>query len=310
MFSRILLVLTLLAPFAALAQYATIGPNGQVAPAGSTVIVVGNGTGPVLSTPSVTFGAPAGTAGISLADRAGISNNAPASTAVPSGSESFPVYGNVGPQPVSGEGTAAAVVSNTGRLINDVGPSYYAGAGFASGSPAEPGGAAVGLTGAASLAEVAVQYKSSRPQNIRTYTNADAQRLSDTINVHGANLSPVSAKTAPPTPAQTQIGQTQTYSGMTAATVTPQLSASTRPSPMIRDETAQSGAPAQSSAAASGSEQGATTPQTSQASGSTQTNNDQQAANRLPASSTLLPLFGLLGIASGALGLWIKKYRS
>src|SRR6185437_14380810 len=71
MLSRILLALTLAAPITVLAQYATTGPNGQVAPAGSTVVVVGNGGGPILSTPSVTFGTPQSTAGISLADHAG-----------------------------------------------------------------------------------------------------------------------------------------------------------------------------------------------------------------------------------------------
>src|SRR6185437_5068178 len=50
--SRILLALTLAAPITVLAQYATTGPNGQVAPAGSTVVVVGNGGGPILSTPA------------------------------------------------------------------------------------------------------------------------------------------------------------------------------------------------------------------------------------------------------------------
>jgi hypothetical protein len=309
MLPRILLALMLTAPFA-WAQYATIGPNGQIAPAGSTVIVVGNGTGPVLSTPSVTFGTAAGTAGISLADRAGISNNASAPSAVPSGPESSPVYGNTnlpnaGAQPVGESAAALAAPNNTGRLINDVGPSYYAGEGFVSDSPAGLRGAAAGGIGPASLGDIAAKYKSSRPQNIRTYTNADAQRLSDTINVRGANLNPVSAQSAPPTPAQTQVAQTQTYSGVTAPPATPQLSASARPSPAIREEATQN---TQSSATASDREQGATTPQASEPSSSAQ-NNDQQTGNRLPASSTLLPLFGLLGIASGAIGVWLTRYR-
>lgn len=297
MLSRILLVLTLTAPLAVSAQYATIGPNGQVTPAGSTVIVVGSGTGPILNTPSVTFGTPAGTAGISLADRAGISNASPAPSAVPSTPEPSPVYSTANlpytGQPVSAENVSAPAGSNTGRLINSMGPSYYAGAGFAGGAAAAPAGAAENMP-AASLGDVAAQYKSSRPQNIRTYTNADAERLSDTVNVRGANMNPVSAQNQP------------------AAAPQPQLSASLRPSPAIRDETAQSGASAQSSTAAATGEQGAaTTPQTSQASSSSSTeNNEQETGNRLPATSTLLPLFGLLGIASGAFGLWLKKYRS
>lgn len=294
MLPRILLALTLAAPMAALAQYATIGPAGQITSAGSTVIVVGSNTGPVLSTPSMTFGTPAGTAGISLAERTGISNVAPAATAVPGAFESFPVYNPnlpvISPQPVSGESaTAAAAASSTGRLIHDVGPSYFAGAGFVGGSPEIPAGAAARITGATSLGEVAEKYKLSRPQNIRTYTNADAQRLRDTLSLRGANLSPVLAQSAP--------------------AVTPQLSASARPSPAIREETAQTGASAQPAATTPATEQGATLPQAGQRSSAGQ-NDDQQAATRLPASSTLLPLFGLLGIASGALGLWLRNYRS
>lgn len=299
MLPRVLLVLTLAAPLAVSAQYATIGPNGQVAPAGSTVIVVGNGTGPVLNTPSVSFGTQAGTAGISLADKAGISNLSPTATTVPAGPESYPVYSSspyTGGQPATGEAAAPSATVTTGRLVNAVGPSYYGGAAFAGGGAA---GAAPENTGSASLGDVAAQYKSNRPQNIRTYTNADAQRLSDTVNLRGT-LNPTSAQNTQPTMPQTQTAQPQANA--------PQLSASARPSPMVRDEAAQSGASAQSSSAAGTDEQGATTPQASQPSSSTE-GNDQQTDNHLPATSTLLPLFGLLGIASGALGVWLKRHR-
>src|SRR6185312_15051004 len=193
MLSRILLALTLAAPITVLAQYATTGPNGQVAPAGSTVVVVGNGGGPILSTPSVTFGTPQSTAGISLADHAGISNATPTNPAIPSASESYPVYSN----------------TNTGRMINDVEPSSFAGAAYVSGAPTGAVAGTVAAPGnAASLGELAAKYKAARPQNIRTYTNADAQRLSDTMDVHGANVTPVSAgNTTPatmPAPATTQ----------------------------------------------------------------------------------------------------------
>lgn len=301
---RILLVLTLAAPLALSAQYATIGPNGQIAPAGSTVIVVGSGTGPILTTPSVSFGAPAGTAGISLADRAGISNATPTTSSVPGTPESFPVYSNTnapyaGGQPVNGDSVAVAGANSAGRLIS-VGPSYYAGAGFVGSSAGGPAGAAAENAGSASLGDVAAKYKSNRPQNIRTYTNADAQRLSDSVNVHGANLNPTAAQSAVPTIPQTL------QSGASGAA--PQLSASMRPSPAIRDETAQSGASPQPGTAAPSNEQSATMPPTAQSSSSAG-RNEQETGNRLPATSTLLPLFGLLGIASGALGLWLKKYR-
>jgi hypothetical protein len=54
--------------------------------------------------------------------------------------------------------------------------------------------------------------------------------------------------------------------------------------------------------------QSATTPQVSQKSNAAQ-NNGEEDNTRLPASSTLLPLFGVLGLASGAAGLWLKRHR-
>lgn len=304
MLPRIVVTLMLAAPVAALAQYATIGPNGQVAPAGSTVIVVGSGTGPVLNTPSVTFSTPAGTTGISLADRAGAS--ASTVSTVPSTPESVPVsnFPNTGSQPVAAESAGSPGVNNEGRLINDAGPSYYAGARFAGGAAEAPAGATAANIGSASLGEVAAKYKSNRPQNIRTYTNADAQRLSDSMNVRGANPSPVSAQNAP-----ASTPQTQAYSGPATPSGVPQLSAAVRPSPIIRDENAQAGTGAQPSGAATAKEQSATTPQTSQPAAGAP-NNGEEAGNRLPATSTLLPLFGLLGAASGAIGLWLRKHRS
>src|SRR6185437_4884435 len=97
MLPRIFVVLALASPVAISAQYMTTAPNGQVAPAGS-VMVVGNGGGPAVSTPNLTFNSPSNTAGISLADRAGISDSAPNLNAVPSASESYPVYSNYGYQ--------------------------------------------------------------------------------------------------------------------------------------------------------------------------------------------------------------------
>lgn len=309
MLSRILLALTLTAPVAAVAQYVTTGPNGQIAPVGSTVIVVGTGGGPILSTPSMSFGTQAGTAGISLADRAGISTSTPAAT-VPSSPESYPVYSNpnVGAQPAAPETSAANGTGavTTGRLINDAGPSNFAGAAFVGGGAAPGSNAGVGTT-ATSLGEVAAKYKSSRPQNIRTYTNADAQRLSDTMNGRGENGNPASAQNAPLIAPQTQVAN-NTASSATTNTATPQLSANMRPSPAIRDESTQAGGTPQSSPTASTNEQGATTPQLGERSAQSQ-DNDQETGKRLPASSTLLPLLGILGLASGGLGLFLRRYR-
>lgn len=281
MFTRILLALAL-APTAALAQYMTVGPNGQLVPAGSTVIVAGQGGGPILTTPSMGFGTPQTTAGISLADRAGISNAAPAPTAVPA-AEAYPAY-NGEQIPAEGIPAGAAGASATGRLINDAGPAYYAGAAFVGGTG--PAGLPVAAQSRASLGEVSAKYKSSRPQNIRTYSNADAERLSG-MPVHGANVTPVAAQSTGTATQQTQVAMAQP-----APAVQPM--ANGRPSPAVRAEGTQSAT----------TDQGATTPQVSQQ--SKRNEGDQDRSTRLPASSTLLPLFGLLGIASGALGLWLK----
>ena len=279
MLPRILLALLFTAPISVLAQYVTVGPNGQVLPAGSSVVVVGQGGAPILTTPSVAFGTVPATPGISLSDRTGISNTTPTAALIPSSSETYPIYSPNVPtmagQPLPEE--TGETVATTGRLINDLGPSEYAGAGYA-GTPAGPG--ALGGAMVASLGEIAAKYKTSRPQNIRTYTNADAERL-NAMNVRGVNVTPAAAENA-----QTTQAQGQAAPAAPPATA-PQL-AGVRPSP---------GIPAQA---------GATTPQLSQPSSARQNSTEQR--NRLPANSTLLPLVGVLGLGCGALGLWLRKH--
>jgi hypothetical protein len=328
MVPRIFLSLILTAPVAAMAQYMTTGPNGQLVPAGSTVVVVGNGGGPLLSTPSATFATPQATTGISLSDRAGISNVTPTMQTTPASSESVPVYSNPNQAatnvlPATGESTAvAAATASSGRLINDLGPSYFSGTGpLVGGSGPSGTSVAVHALSAASLGEIAAKYKSERPHNIRTYTNADAQRLSDSMKMGGASITPVNAQNTAPAPAQTQsqVATTQPSAPGTSAAAQPQLTASGRPSPSIRGEMAQSNAGAQQSSSASQTtssstqnssaqvgQSGATTPQVAQP-GNRAQDNDQ--GTRLPASSTLLPLFGLMGLISGGIGIWLRKLR-
>jgi hypothetical protein len=49
----------------------------------------------------------------------------------------------------------------------------------------------------------------------------------------------------------------------------------------------------------------ATTPQINR----NQQTNDAQGSRRLPATATFLPLLGLLGLASGGIGLCFRKFR-
>jgi hypothetical protein len=134
--------------------------------------------------------------------------------------------------------------------------------------------ATVAAAPAPSLAEVAAQYRTSGRRSARTYTNADAWRLGGSQVVPGiiaANVLPAPPPAAPSEPEQTQAP---------AAGQTP-------PSPPAEPPRSATEAvpPPPNHAAESGK------------------------ASSLPATSTLLPLLGTLGLLSGALGLWIARFR-
>src|SRR5262252_3558158 len=150
--------------------------NSNVAAPGTNIYVVGGGlygTG-VYVMPGGVTAAPGTAAGISLAGRAGISLNEPLQLGVQSTlAPSWPVYAYGGyasaPEAVAGEGASAAAVNR------DFGPSHSA--------DAQPQASAI------SLGEVAAYYKANRPQNVRTYTNADAQRLAAAVTIRGVRES-------------------------------------------------------------------------------------------------------------------------
>jgi len=224
---------------------------------GTGVYVMPSGTAVA---PGVATG-PGAEAGISLAGRAGISLEQPLQLGVQSTlAPSWPVNAyagyNVGnaagiygaPEAASAEAAAPSVASVT----HDFGPSYPAG-----GGP---------QASAASLGEVAAYYKANQQQNVRTYTNADAQRLAGTVTIPGTT-----AGGTPPVVASQPAETRQPPSNE------PQTLAANAPPPEIAREAPPS-----------------TTSET----------HEGKAA--LPATSTLLPLLGLLGIVSGALGLWLR----
>jgi hypothetical protein len=261
--------------------------------------VAGSG---VLATPSGTFASPAPTAGISDAGRAGISANTPANTGVQSTLEnSTVVYINespINPAPVN----TSSAGSSSERLIHDMGPSYFSNT--------------VGGGSTASLGEVAARIKAAHGSaNARMLTNDDVQKMVS------SNSGVTVAKNMPPlgpgaailngTSGNTQntMSQTAAGSGAQAASSQPsgsQMAQGTAPAGQQRTGTpppvdATQGQPAGQSATAGNS----TTPQINQ----NQQSNDAQGRSRLPATSTFLPLFGLLGIVSGGLGLWFRKFR-
>lgn len=259
-----------------------------------------------ISTPVTTFSTPQPTAGISMAGRAGISLD---STQSSPGASNL-VYTNMEPAY-----SAAPVNANpvpAGRAINDLGPSYFVGDSSSSGAS----------TAAASLGEVASQFKARRPtQNVRTYTNSDVDRMNGSMNLRGTNINatitPSSTQNAnaPESAAVTPVQQAPEMrtapappSGVAQSPFEPRLSASARPSPAIRAEGAQSSAGQGSTPeTAPAGNQNPTTPQVNQPQSAQNTN--QQSQNRLPATSTLLPLLGLLGLASGSIGLLVRKFR-
>ena len=138
--------------------------------------------------------APESTTGISLAGRAGISLNTPVELGVQSTlapSNPVPNYG-YGYAP-SGYSASAPTVAESSERVLDLGPAYFV-----------DSGANASTTSNLSLAEVAAQYRTNRPQAVRTYTNADAEKLANKVSIVGATTGTVAPPAAEPTITQTQ----------------------------------------------------------------------------------------------------------
>ena len=250
--------------------------------------------GPLLVTPSAGFPSPVPTAGISNAGRAGISNatNGIENTNAPS--------------------SPATIVSYTGRIFirtvnqnepptNDLGSSTVV-QGPSDGSTASTRGAsdASGVS-TISVAEVSSRYKAEKgTRNAKVLSNEDVQAMLN--NKSGVTM----AKNMPPlgSGALEQGAQAQS-TGSQSATQSAQSSHAANEQrdkmpPAAREEptcdTADNGVSAENS----------TTPQINQK----QQSNDAQGSRRLPATATFLPLLGLLGLVSGGIGLWFRKFRN
>ena len=185
MFPKFLLIVLLAIPAGLLAQM-PVSPS-QAPPPSSTVVVpstniyvVGGGlygTGVYVAQPSAVAPAESTstTTGISLAGHTGISlMNPPSESTAPSGFAPAAVTSYSGGY--SGYSSPAATVAPepSGRPINDVGPSY-----FGDSTTSARGAPAV------SLGEVAAHYRANRPQSVRTFTNADAEQLSNKVGIRG-----------------------------------------------------------------------------------------------------------------------------
>ncbi|MGC2743138.1 MAG: hypothetical protein WA672_08115 [Candidatus Angelobacter sp.] len=290
---------------AGLAMFTAISGQGQTANPSTTTPVNEPFGGPLLVTPAASFSNPMPTAGISDAGRAGISDatNAGQTTTAPANpgttatapSESLSEPANQSPTTDLGSSTFV-------REPSDESASSMRGASEASGASV------------ISLAEVSSRYKAEKgTRNAKVLSNEDVQAMLN--NKSGVTM----AKNMPPLGpgALEQGGQAQNTGSQSATqnAQTTQQNANTNASANQQGQNAansQGGTPPPTpagkgqSAGTGVSAENSTTPQINQ----NQQSNDAQGGHRLPATATFLPLLGLLGLVSGGIGLWFRKFRN
>src|SRR5437870_1011653 len=311
MFHKFLLTAFLSTSLALAGQ--TVSPgSGLQSNSGYVIGPAGNGQ---VAASTVTFASPAPTAGISEAGIAGISDHAPIQPGVQSTlGPSTVVYSSAPPtvfytsQPSANSAVASEIT--TEGAVNDLGSSFYAGAVNAR-SPA------AGMNASLSLGEVAAQNKTRNgAQHARSYTNADVQKL---LSRNGSGNVMEAANRAPsgvPAPAQNpQSPATGTVPAQNTNSSTTTSSAQNiaQPAPSGSGApVAQAGQLGVEQGAASQAQQNAETNSAGNA-GTTprirQTQRTQENAQQLPATSTILPLLGLIGLATSGAGLWYRKFR-
>ncbi|HEV3038879.1 MAG TPA: hypothetical protein VHA33_13970 [Candidatus Angelobacter sp.] len=261
-----------------------VSPAPGVVSNGGYVVAPGNGQ---VAASTVAFASPPTTAGISVAGFAGISDHAPApqgiqSTLGPSTLVVSSMAPNIVYTPVPAvNATATPEAATTTTTSGDLSPSVFAGNNISGPPPS--------TNASRSLGDVAEQYKAQKgAQQARTYTNADVQNL---LGRRGGGNIMEAADRAP--------------SGVMASTQSPAPSSSqsaSQPSPPQTTPTA----PVGSSASPNQDQQNAgTTPQIRQS----QPAETQENTQQLPATATILPLLGLIGLASSGVGLWVRRGR-
>lgn len=279
---------------AGLVVFSAVLGQGQTTTPSTTTPVNGQFGGPILVTPSTGFPNPVPTAGISDAGRAGISNatNGIETTTVP-------------PTPATIVSTPSASLSESTSLsesadqtaVTNLGPSSFVG-----------GAAEESAASTISLAEVSSRYKAEKgTRNARVLSNEDVQTMLN--NKSGVTM----AKNMPPLgPGALEQNTPAQSAGVQSGTATPATQAAQQ-NTQANAQTSQTNTPG--TAAPSGQDQttapntaaeNSTTPQINQK----QQSNDAQGSRRLPATATFLPLLGLLGLLSGGIGFWFRKFRS
>jgi hypothetical protein len=275
------------------------------------------------TTPILTYGAPPPTAGISNAGRAGISNYQPVPSVLPGQTDTVVYYSQPGvlpqatapatevtapateltePSPAeSGEANPAPASESGGRVVNDLGPSYYG----------EPGASPSGQ----SLAQISAEFKARKATtNARMLSNQDVQQmLSSRTGVTVArNMPPLGPGIPAPSgaPENSQEGTNPPGASQPAASQTAQSGTANPANQKGATGQTQAGTPppvdsTQSQPAGANATAGATTPSVNP----NQQSNDARGKSRLPATATFLPLLGLLGLVSGGIGLAFRKFR-
>lgn len=296
---------------AGLAMVSAVFGQGQTAnPSTTTPTVNEPFGGPILVTPSAGFPSPVPTAGISNAGRAGISNatngientNTPSSPATIVTTPSASLSESTNQTPANDLGVSPAPTNDVeaSTPVNDVGASTFVGGPSDASAPSTIG-----------VAEVSSRYKAEKgTRNARVLSNEDVQAM---LNRKGGVTM---AKNMPPlgSGALEQGAQTQDAGVQTSATP------ATQPVQQNTQANAQTSQPqqngsSQGTAASSGQTQ-TSTPNTNAENSTTpqinpnQQSNDAQGSRRLPATATFLPLLGLLGLVSGGIGFWFRKFRS
>jgi len=302
---RALLPAFFLISLAVAGQTASPAP-GLIVSGGYVVGPIGNGQ---VAASTVAFGSPAPTAAASVSGIAGISDHAPLQQAAPTNMPApTVVYTTAAPTNVVYTNQSGANPAGTQEAapapVNDLAPSFYA-------------GSTAGSNGSLSLGEVSALNKARNgAQHARTYTNADVQRLMSHQGagniMEAANRPPVgiaapvgnpqaSTSTAP----QNTAGSANTTSAQNLAPTTPPNPPQSTTAPPQGTASAEANAANQSAASNETRQNSGTTPQIAQPQQTeTQPNNQQ-----LPATSTILPLLGLLGITASGVGLCFRRFR-
>jgi hypothetical protein len=165
------------------------------------------------------------------------------------------------------------------------------------------GVSAIAAPSTVSLAEISGRYKAEKgARNARVLGNDDVEKM--LANKSGVTM----AKNMPPLgPGALEQGGLPQAAG---AQIAGAQTATTPSASQSASANQQAGTPPPASSQGQStvpdsSAENSTTPRVNQ----NQQSNDAQGSRRLPATAGFLPLLGLLGLASGGIGFWFRKFR-